>query len=155
MIRISAGVSLSFDSEEGFAGDLRSYLEDVDDHLDIVIEDLKACADLCKSYYDEFGTYQDKRMNDILFCLTIVTTLFVPAQFFTGLFGMNFVKEDGTPNMPLLTQPHGYAIFWIMTLVVSIVVFLMLCIVGWVPIRACNRRSQRMWRFYRHVIQSE
>ena len=93
-------MSLSFDSEESFAGDLRSYLEDVDDHLDIVIEDLKACADLCKSYYDEFGTYQDKRMNDILFCLTIVTTLLFCAVLHRALWN-EFQKEDGTPNMPL------------------------------------------------------
>ena len=68
-------------------------------------------ADLCESYSQEYSGYGDKRMNDILFVLTIVTTLFVPAQFFTGVFGMNFVKPDGSPNMPLLNWKYGYFFF--------------------------------------------
>jgi len=82
--------------------EIKQYFEDIDDTLNLYTESIEHMAGLCDSYNSEFTGYGDKRMNDILFVLTIVTTLFVPAQFFTGVFGMNFVKKDGSPNMPLL-----------------------------------------------------
>ena len=38
--------------------------------------------------------YQDKRMNDILYFLTLVTTSIIPMQTLTGLYGMNFVDAN-------------------------------------------------------------
>ena len=54
-------------------------------------------------------------MNDTLYFLTLVTTCIIPMQTLTGLYGMNFVKPDGTPNMPELTWEHGYEGFWVMS----------------------------------------
>ena len=103
------------------------------------IENLKSMADLCESYSQEYSGYGDKRMNDILFVLTIVTTLFVPAQFFTGVFGMNFVKPDGSPNMPLLNWKYGYFFFWCLSLGLTLLTFLVLFMNGWMPCDSCNR----------------
>ncbi len=37
---------------------------------------------------------QNDQMNRVLYALTLVTTTFIPAQFLTGVYGMNFdVRE--------------------------------------------------------------
>ena len=119
--------------------EIKQYFEDIDDTLQLYLEKLKHMAELCESYNQEFASYGDKRMNDILFVLTIVTTLFVPAQFFTGVFGMNFVKPDGTPNAPLLTWEYGYFFFWCLSLGLTFLTFLILFMNGWMPCQACNK----------------
>jgi Mg2+ and Co2+ transporter CorA len=126
--------------------EIKQYFEDIDDALAMNLENLRRMADLCASYTAEFESYGDKRMNDILFVLTIVTTLFVPAQFFTGVFGMNFVKPDGTPNMPLLTWRYGYFFFWMLSLTLTAFTFLGLFVQGWMPCERCNRCADRLSR---------
>jgi len=67
--------------------------------------DVVETVEMLEKMSSEYNTYVDNRMNKVLYLLTIVTTTFVPAQFFTGLYGMNFVETDGTPGMPELK--HG------------------------------------------------
>ena len=40
------------------------------------------------------------------YALTVVTTIFIPAEFLTGVFGMNF------SDMPELHWRWGYPLFW-------------------------------------------
>eukprot|EP00946_MAST-07B_sp_MAST-7B-sp1_P000335 g335.t1 len=133
-------------SGDGLFGlaEIKQYFEDIDDALSMYLEDLRHMVDSCASYTTEFESYGDRRMNDILFVLTIVTTLFVPAQFFTGLFGMNFVKSDGTPNMPMLSWQYGYLFFWIISLTLTILTLLGLFIQGWLPCGRCNKCADRL-----------
>jgi CorA-like Mg2+ transporter protein len=56
------------------------YLEDVEDHLNAIMEELSSLASECTSLRDEYDAYVDRRMNDILFVLTLVTTLVVPGK---------------------------------------------------------------------------
>ena len=65
------------------------YLEDIEDHLLRTLEELSSFASECVSLKDEYNAYLDRRMNDILYVLTVVTTLVVPGQFLTGYYGMN------------------------------------------------------------------
>ena len=122
--------------------ELMQYFKDIDDRLVLYIDKLENMSDLCDSYNQEYKGYGDKRMNDILFALTIVTTIFVPAQFFTGVFGMNFVQPDGTPNMPLLNWEYGYFFFWVLSLGLTFLTFLILFINGWMPCQGCNRCAE-------------
>ena len=48
----------------------------------------------------------DEQNNRVLYILTLVTTLITPAQFLTGLWGMNF------DEMPELHYHYGYTMFW-------------------------------------------
>jgi hypothetical protein len=53
------------------------------------------------------------RQQDVLYILTLTTVCIMPLQFLSGLFGMNFVNDDGSPGDPLLTYGwKGYAFFW-------------------------------------------
>merc|ERR1712032_424477 len=36
----------------------------------------------------------------------------MPAQFITGIYGMNFVTPSGAPSLPELTWKFGYVFFW-------------------------------------------
>lgn len=63
------------------------YLEDVLDHVVRGLEEIGGCIEMCDSTKEEFKSLRDQRTNDVLYTLTIVTTLFVPLQFLTGLYG--------------------------------------------------------------------
>ena len=65
------------------------------------------------SQEDFFSQTQEQTTNNLLFNLTIVTIGMLPPQFFTGVYGMNFVnKETGDPGIPELMHPYGYQILW-------------------------------------------
>ena len=85
----------------------RLYLRDCVDHtaqiLDVVETYREMCADL-RDYYLSQVTY---RMNQIMKVLTILSTIFLPLGFITGLYGMNFDTKHPL-NMPELGSPYGY-----------------------------------------------
>ena len=66
---------------------MQVYLEDVLDHVVRGLEEIGGCIEMCDSTKEEFKSLRDQRTNDVLYTLTIVTTLFVPLQFLTGLYG--------------------------------------------------------------------
>merc|ERR1712098_737172 len=76
----------------------------------------------------------EKKMNELLFTLSVISAIFLPAQFITGLYGMNFVLDDGSPNMPELTWPHGYTFFWCLQ-ALFLFIAITLVVVRW---RGCN-----------------
>lgn len=51
----------------------------------------------------------------VLYLLTLVTTVFIPAQFLTGLWGMNF------DDMPELHFKYGYTMFWLLVVGLTII----------------------------------
>lgn len=86
------------------------YLEDVDDDIDAVMQDVEHLTKMAESLEDAHERYRDKRMNDTLFTLSVLSAVFLPLQFFTGWYGMNFTGPDGNA-MPELTWEHGYSYF--------------------------------------------
>ena len=54
----------------------------------------------------------------VLYVLTLVTALFVPLQFLTGVWGMNFRV------MPELEWEYGYEMFWCCELLIALLVFI-------------------------------
>jgi len=91
---------------------LKMYLGDVQDKLDMINDDVAQLKRMCDTLNELHSRYGDKSMNDTLFALSIVTAIFLPMQFITGLYGMNFVRDDGNPNIPELTWRRGYQFFW-------------------------------------------
>eukprot|EP00467_Chlorarachnion_reptans_P015308 CAMPEP_0114535506 /NCGR_PEP_ID=MMETSP0109-20121206/28464_1 /TAXON_ID=29199 /ORGANISM="Chlorarachnion reptans, Strain CCCM449" /LENGTH=684 /DNA_ID=CAMNT_0001719099 /DNA_START=201 /DNA_END=2255 /DNA_ORIENTATION=- len=91
------------------------YLDDIEDTVEQSIDDYREFIALCDGIVQENRSRKEDKMNNVLFVLTIVTTVFVPAQFLTGMYGMNFVRDDGSPGMPELTWRYGYLYFWCMT----------------------------------------
>eukprot|EP01060_Flectonema_neradi_P013906 TRINITY_DN20623_c0_g1_i1.p1 TRINITY_DN20623_c0_g1~~TRINITY_DN20623_c0_g1_i1.p1 ORF type:complete len:782 (+),score=113.64 TRINITY_DN20623_c0_g1_i1:167-2512(+) len=108
-------------NDKDFSSDSTMYLEDVKDHVDTITDDLSQLLEVCKQLFNDYNMLSDRKMNDTLYVLTIASTIFLPAQFITGLYGMNFQDEDGRPTIPELTWRYGYAYFWATVAVVTFV----------------------------------
>merc|ERR1711920_765482 len=114
--------------DEPIAGSAKVYLEDVVDLIHSVEGDLEQLTQMARNLEESQERFRDKRMNDILFALSIITAIFLPAQFWTGVYGMNFVAEDGAPAMPELTMEQGYVYFWIVAGISSCIMMVCLAI---------------------------
>jgi len=103
-----------FVNDARIGGAAKMYLEDVEDAIDQNLGDISQLQEMCRTLAEAHEGYLDQRMNATLFVLSIVSAVFLPAQFITGVYGMNFVDPDGTPGMPELELEHGYVYFWIL-----------------------------------------
>lgn len=68
----------------------RVYLRDVYDHIAQAIDAMENFRDALSSMMDVHLTGLTNRMNEIMKVLTIISTIFIPITFVTGIFGMNF-----------------------------------------------------------------
>ena len=82
-----------------------TYLRDVLDHAAHAVEHIDGLRDSANGLADTWMNAMSTKMNEVMKVLTLVTTLFIPASFLAGVFGMNFAE------MPLLEHPSGFWIF--------------------------------------------
>jgi magnesium transporter len=82
------------------------YFRDVSDHLIRIYEILDSYRDLISGALDAYLSNISNRLNLTMQRLTIITVIFLPLTFITGIFGMNFRVQ---PWMP--PWDHGQ-IFW-------------------------------------------
>ena len=68
------------------------YARDIYDYAWRVHELIDTMRDLLTSALDMYLSVVSNRMNDVMKRLTLVTTIFMPISFLTGLGGMNFVQ---------------------------------------------------------------
>lgn len=76
------------------------YLRDLRDHVVQVTDLIETYRDMLNSLHDLYLSELSFRMNNVMQVLTIMSTIFIPLSFFTGLYGMNFeyIPELGWPN---------------------------------------------------------
>ena len=69
-----------------------------------MVEVSEAYMQQCLDIEQIFDSHQEKQLGNTLYLLTIATVTILPIQTMTGLFGMNFIREDpeGPPTLPLL-----------------------------------------------------
>jgi len=122
------------------------YWRDCTEHLEEAYEDtlqMKERCDALKSAHEaviERGQAEElqmqhdeqaaqaKKMNHMLFFLTVGSTIFTPVTFMSSVYGMNFESSDGVPTIPFLLEEYGYTYFWYGVLIyfmlaISFVVF--------------------------------
>jgi magnesium transporter len=88
------------------------YFSDVYDHTVHVIDMLETYKDLTASLLDIHMNTMNNRMNEVMKLLTVITTIFIPLSFISGVYGMNF------EFMPELHSKWGYpAVLGFMALV--------------------------------------
>lgn len=92
----------------------RLYVYDVYDHTIQAIETIEGFRDLTAGMHEIHVTTINQKMNETIRFLTVLSTIFVPLTFITGLYGMNFT------NMPELHHPWGYPIVLLAMLVISL-----------------------------------
>ncbi len=81
---------------------LTMYLKDVYDHTIIAIETVETYRDILSGMLDIYLSSVNNRLTDIMRVLTIIATIFMPLNFITSFYGMNF------KNMPELQWHYGY-----------------------------------------------
>jgi magnesium transporter len=73
----------------------RVFFRDIYDHL-VRLHDLnESLRDIVGGVQDMYLSSVNNRMNEIMKTLTIITVLFLPLNFVTGFFGMNFFEPLG------------------------------------------------------------
>jgi magnesium/cobalt transport protein CorA len=90
-----------------------AYIRDVHDHTVQVLDDIELQLQMCRLLTEDYRDAKANQMNYVIYTLTIVTTVFLPAQFLTGVYGMNF------DNMPELHSRFGYPMFWLFVLCIA------------------------------------
>lgn len=82
--------------------EVKPFLRDVYDHTIQVIETVESTRDILSGIVDVYLSSVSNRMNSVMKVLTVISTIFMPLAFITGLYGMNF------DNMPELHTKNGY-----------------------------------------------
>jgi len=86
--------------------ELQWHFEDLRDHIATILDYVSSMQTWVKCLKDDYSYIQQENMNRTMYTLTLITAFFVPAQFLTGLFGMNF------QYMPWLNWEYGFLAFW-------------------------------------------
>lgn len=84
--------------------DTRLYLRDTRDHAIQLLDLAETYRDLLNSLHDLYLSELSFKMNNTMQVLTIMSTIFIPLSFLSGLYGMNF------EYMPELSYRNGYFI---------------------------------------------
>jgi magnesium transporter len=88
------------------------FFRDLQDHSTRIIDTVETYRDLLSGIMDIHISTNANKMNEVMKVLTIMSTIFIPVTFISGVYGMNFA------NMPGLTSEYGYMIAWGLMLVV-------------------------------------
>ncbi|MCC7508430.1 MAG: magnesium/cobalt transporter CorA [Planctomycetes bacterium] len=96
--------------------EVRLYLRDCLDHALSQVNTASSLMDYVVSLRELLASEQAQRLNEVMKMLTMVATIFIPLSFFAGVYGMNF---DGRGNMPELTIPYFYWLWWCAMAVVT------------------------------------
>ena len=89
------------------------FFNDVNDHLQFVLQTLDVCRDMITALVDLYLSNNDRRMNNIMRQLTIVSVIFIPLTFLAGIWGMNY------RYMPELDWKYGYLFAWLLMALVA------------------------------------
>lgn len=80
----------------------KEYFSDIYDHLLKLSEMVMSNREITADIRDSYLSLNSHQTNKIMKTLTLITSIFVPLTFITGVFGMNF------HNMPILSLKNGY-----------------------------------------------
>eukprot|EP00123_Amoebidium_parasiticum_P006816 comp17679_c0_seq1/m.17498 comp17679_c0_seq1/g.17498 ORF comp17679_c0_seq1/g.17498 comp17679_c0_seq1/m.17498 type:complete len:596 (-) comp17679_c0_seq1:211-1998(-) len=109
--------------------ELERYFADLKDNVETIREHAKAMEKHAKSLNEDFVNHQQYKMNQVIYFLTMVTTIFIPGQFLSGVYGMNF------DNMPELHSSYGYYVWWAVVCSIVICFLLLFYWFRWLPKR--------------------
>lgn len=100
--------------------DDRATLQQVEHRFARLLDDIDAARDHAILLDNEMRAITDERLSRRLYLLSIVSAVFLPLMFLTGLFGMN------VPGIPLSSSPAGFAVLCIISAAVGAGVMLLL-----------------------------
>ncbi len=99
----------------------RVYLRDCYDHAVQVIDLIEMYRDITSGILDVYLSAISNRLNDVMRVLTVISTIFIPLTFITGLYGMNFGNDTNSPwAMPELRWYYGYPLSLLLMILVAV-----------------------------------
>ena len=123
-------ISAEIEQVKGLGTDTRPYLDRINEQLIRVIAGIDAAG-------DALAKLIDLRLNETIYWLTVVATIFLPLTFVTGFFGMNFgwmVRNINTPA--------AFVLLGIGTPLLGVVVTLLLVRLRATPVAPDRRRAR-------------
>jgi len=103
----------------------RIYFRDIYDHTIQVMDTIETLRDMLSGMLDVYLSSISNRMNEVMKVLTIIATLFIPATFIAGIYGMNFRW------MPELEWRFGYPMVWIIVITVMLLMLVYFRVRKW------------------------
>lgn len=94
------------------------FYDDIHDHIVQILDSLDAYRELSAELKESYLSNLNLRMNQVMKVLTIVTAVFIPLSFISGIYGMNF------RHMPELDWQYGYFAVLGVMLVITILMFI-------------------------------
>ena len=91
---------------------IKAYMRSLYEHIIQVIDTTESLRELLSGVLDIYLSSASNKMNEIMKVLTVISTIFIPITFITGLYGMNFVY------MPELHYKYSYPIVLSIMLVI-------------------------------------
>ncbi|HEY1045470.1 MAG TPA: magnesium/cobalt transporter CorA [Bacteroidia bacterium] len=84
-----------------------NYFRDVYDHTYQAYETIENHKSLLNDLMNIYFTTMSNKLNQVMKVLTIISTIFMPLSFLTGVYGMNFKHFPGLNNV------NAYYYFWL------------------------------------------
>lgn len=103
----------------------RRHLQENQDRLTRYIEDLDAVRERAQIIKDELANVMSEKLNKNLYILSIVTAIFLPLSYLTGLLGINVGGMPGADN------PDAFWIVCGMSSVLLVIQIIILKMVKW------------------------
>ena len=111
-----------------------SIKQSVDDHRRY-IEDIDLSRERLNLLDQEIVAELSERMNNNLYILSIVSLIFLPLGFLTGLFGIN------VGGMPMVEDSNGFWIVCGICAILAIIQFIILAKMGWINLSTKSTRD--------------
>lgn len=105
---------LELEGGDFFAVETKDYIMELHDHVLEVLEILEGQREFANSLIELYYSTLSMKTNDIIRILTVVSTIFIPLTFITGLYGMNF------RYMPELQWRYGYPVVLVVMLIIAV-----------------------------------
>lgn len=80
------------------------FFRDVYDHVVQIVDTIETLREMVSASLDIYLSSVSYRLNAVMRVLTVITTIFMPLSFISGIYGMNF------EHMPELKWEWGYPI---------------------------------------------
>jgi len=102
------------DDSDFISDGVKHFYRDIHSHLYKIADTLETYREMLSGLMDIYLSAINNRLNQVMKILTIVSTIFMPLSFVTGLYGMNF------KFMPELSWKYGYPIALVSLLCISL-----------------------------------
>jgi len=89
------------------------HLRDLYDHIIQVMDTVENYREMLSGMLDIYLSSISNKMNEVMKVLTVISTIFIPLTFVTGLYGMNF------KYMPELSVVWAYPAVWVFMIIIG------------------------------------